>query len=145
MAKTSPIFSVVNYGIYEKWDQKRRGLPKIKQVTECVPAVIDIEFGLIINIKKGKGISIDWCIEHPHITDKKGRLMAPFEGKEIVRNNDWQFYLGDTIWAPEHDKVGDWRMYIQYNSEIVIDKTFELTDDDIEEQKEREFWKRRGF
>jgi len=145
MAKSSPIFSILHYGIYEQWEHKGRGLPKIQKVTSNIPAIIDIEFGISINVKRGKGITLSWCIEHPEISDKRGRLMAPFEGREYVRNNDWTFYLGDTIWAPEHDKVGLWRMYIQYESRIIAEQGFDVSLEDLEVQKEAEFWKKRGF
>jgi len=145
MAKTKPIFTIESYGIYEMWGGNSRTLPKISKVTTLVPAQIDIEFGLTISVKKAKGICLNWCIEHPNITDKLGHPMPAFEGQEYVRNNDWTFYLGDTIWAPIEDKVGDWHMYLLYNEQVIAEKTFEVTLDDIELQNERQFWKKRGF
>jgi hypothetical protein len=71
--------------------------------------------------------------------------MAPFEGNVIVRNNDWKFYLSDTIWLPVDDKVGEWHMYIQYNNSVVAEQKFEVTLDDLGSQNERMFWKSRGF
>jgi hypothetical protein len=69
--------------------------------------------------------------------------MPPFEGVVYVRNNDWKFYLGDTIWAPIHDKVGLWQMVIECDGKIMVDKTFNLS---VElGDGETQFWKKRGY
>lgn len=145
MAKIKPTFTINSYGIYEKWEGNSKSLPKISKVTTLIPAKIDIEFGLTISVKKAKGIIITWCIEHPNITDKNGRTMPHFEGEEFVRNNDWTFYLGDTIWAPIDDKLGTWLMYMSYDAKVIAEKLFEVTTEDIEAENERQFWKKRGF
>jgi hypothetical protein len=145
MAKTNPIFKIESFGIYDSFNASGKSLPKISRHTALIPAQIDLEFGLTLSVKKAKGITLDWCIKHPNICDKKGRKMTPFEGMVIVRNNDWKFYLGDTIWLPADDKVGDWHMYIQYNNSVVAEQTFEVTLDDLGSQNERMFWKSRGF
>lgn len=145
MAKSVPSFTIVSHGIYDMWEGNSKTLPKIHKVGTIIPAEIDIEFGLTVSVKHGKGIVLGWRIEHPSILDKKGRAMAPFEGEEYVRNNDWLFYLGDTIWPPLADKAGLWRMYLSYQDEIVAEKTFEVTLDDLDDKGERMFWKRRGY
>lgn len=145
MAKSKPQFHIENYGIYQKWTNKGKGLPKLQRVTTVIPATIDIEFGLTLHAKKAKGLTLNWCIEHPDICDKNGQLMQPFCGDVYVRNNDWKFYLGDTIWAPEYDKVGPWRMYIEHDNKIIVEQTLEVTLEDLEQQNESRFWKRRGF
>ena len=145
MAKFKPTFTIESYGIYEMWEGNSKTLPKISKVTCLIPAEIDIEFGLTIRVKKGKGICLNWCIKHPGITNKHGQSMPAFEGEEYVRNNDWVFYLGDTIWAPINDKVGSWFMYLSYNNKVIAEKLFEVTLEDIETENERKFWKRRGF
>lgn len=145
MPKHAEVITLKHYGIYQSWDKVGRGLPKIKEVTEYIPAIVDIEFGLTINVKKAKGIKLDWCIDHPQITDKKGKTMQPFTGREFVKTNDWDFYLGDTIWAPIEDKAGPWHIYIEYNDKIVIEKTFEVSIEDELFHKQNQFWKRRGF
>ena len=43
-----------------------------------------------------------------------------------MKTNDWDFYLGDTIWLPIEDKLGQWRMTLELDGEIIADKTFEL-------------------
>lgn len=132
MAKVKPEFSIVSHGIYSQWDAKSKDLPKIQKFTTEVPAEIDIEFGYILNVKKGKGIKLNCTIYHPNIPDKKGKPMPPFEDEVYVSNNDWHFFLGDTIWEPIDNKVGDWRIVIEYNNDIVADKTFEITLDPLE-------------
>lgn len=144
MAKAKPIFTLESFGIYEPWGKVTKALPKIQQQTTTIPACIDIEFGLSIRVLKGKGLVLRWRIDHPDISDKKGRVMAPFEGEEYIRTNDWQFYLGDTLWAPLEDKTGDWLMSIHYEQQVVTTKCFEVTLDDLDYQKQQQFWKRRG-
>jgi len=140
VAKRSPIIEMTSYGIYSTWDSKSKHLPKIQEFTTHVPADIDVEFGFIVNIKKAKGAVIHYCIDHPGILSKKGDPLAPFEGEEHVGSNDWDFYLGDTIWAPVNDKLGQWQMRIELNGRTIAEKTFHLVARD-----EGQFWKKRGF
>lgn len=140
MAKRSSIIEMTSYGIYSTWDSKSKQLPKIQEFTVRVPAEVDIEFGFIINIKKAKGQKIQYCIYHPSITTEDGDVLEPFDGEEHINSNDWDFYLGDTIWLPIENKIGPWRMTVELNGKVVAEKTFELFARD-----EGEFWKRRGF
>ncbi len=129
MAKKKPVILIRSYGIYSQWDSKSKRLPKIKEFTTEVPALIDIEFGLIINIKSARGNRLSYCIDHPGIYDDIGNVRASFTGVVHISNNDWSFYLGDTIWAPIADKCGHWRMTIELNGEVVADKTFNVSSD----------------
>lgn len=52
MAKLKPIITLQSYGIYSTWDNESKALPQIEQFTTEVIATLDVEFGLIINIKK---------------------------------------------------------------------------------------------
>lgn len=52
--------------------------------------------------------------------------MLPFDGIEYVKDNNWDFYLGDTLWAPIENKVGDWRMTLELKGKIIADKTFKV-------------------
>jgi hypothetical protein len=145
MAKRSPIVEMSSYGIYSTWDSRAKDLPKIQEFTTQVPAEIDIEFGFIVNIKKAKGETIRYCIEHPGVLSKKGQPLAPFEGEEHVGSNDWDFYLGDTIQllCPTNgldSNMGDWRMFIELQGKVIAEKTFKVVARD-----EGQFWKRRGF
>ena len=127
MAKKKPAITIRSYGIYSKWDSKSKDLPKIKEFTTDIPAEIDIEFGLIINIQSARGKKIAFCIDHPGINDDKGRVRAPFTGEVHITNNDWSFYLGDTVWAPMDDKCGAWRMTMELNNQVIADKTFNVS------------------
>lgn len=55
--------------------------------------------------------------------------MAPFDGEEYVGSNDWDFYLGDTIWAPIENKLGIWRMTIELGGKVIAEKRFELCEE----------------
>ncbi len=126
MAKRKPEIRVRSYGIYERWDSHDKDLPKIKEFTLDVPAVVDIEFGLIVNIKGAKNRLLDFCIDHPGILDAQGLRRPPFDGSEYVKTNDWNFYLGDTIWLPLEDKLGPWRMTVELDGTMLADKTFNV-------------------
>lgn len=143
MSKLKSQVEITSYGIYTQWDAKAKGLPKIKEFTTQVPAEVDIEFGFVINIKKAKGQKIRYCIYHPDIPDKKGNVMPPFDGEEYIRNNNWDFYLGDTIWLPIEDKVGEWRMTIEIDGNEIASKTFDVNLPELD--GEIGFWKKRGF
>ncbi len=130
MAKKKPVVKLQAYGIYSKWQSKSKALPQIKEFTTDIPAQIDIEFGLTVNIKNARGAKIYYCIDHPGICDDTGNIRAPFSGEVHISNNDWDFYLGDTIWAPIADKCGPWRMTIELNRQIIADKTFTISSDD---------------
>ncbi len=119
-----------SHGVYTRWDSDSKELPKIKDFTTRVRAVIDVEFGLVVNIKGAKNQQLSYCIDHPGIRDADGEIRPPFAGTEYIKTNDWDFYLGDTIWAPLDDKLGDWRMTLEMDGKIVAEKTFQLYDSD---------------
>ncbi|MCM2679373.1 DUF3859 domain-containing protein [Echinimonas agarilytica] len=140
MAKSKYSARVVCVGIYDGWDETSKKLPQIKEYTRHIIAEIDVEFGLIINIKKAKGRLIQWCIDHPSIPDEEGEVMAPFEGSEHVTDNDWTFYLGDTIWAPVDNKGGNWRMTIELDGDVIADETFDVEVDEYNVLQDDSFW-----
>ncbi len=143
LSKSHKFFEMSSYGIYENWDEKSKSLPKIKTFTTNIPTQLEIEFGFILNAKKSKGKRLDWTIFHPEVPDENGYTMPPFKGVVYVRNNDWEFYLGDTVWAPIHNKIGDWRMVIECDGKIIAEKTFSLL---VEHGGgEIQFWKKRGY
>ena len=143
MAKHKIITEILSYGIHSQWDAEDKALPKVQQFTTDIPAEIDIEFGYIVNIKKAKGKKMRYCIYHPDIPDEQGNIMLPFDGEEYVRSNDWDFYLGDTIWAPLNDKIGPWRMTLEIDNQLIADKTFNVEAESFVEGAD--FWKQRGF
>lgn len=115
-----------SYGIYQQWDADAKELPRIVEFTTEIPAEIEIEFGFIVNIKGAKNKELYYCIDHPGILDANGNRRDPFDGTVYVKKNDWQFYLGDTIWMPIDDKLGDWKMWIELDGYVVAEKTFEV-------------------
>lgn len=143
MAKTKPVITMQSFGIYTKWDSSSKALPQIQAFTTKVPAQLDVEFGFIINIKKAKGEKLHYCIYHPDIPDADSEVMPPFDGFEYVKDNDWHFYLGDTLWQPISNKIGDWRMTIELNGKLIADKTFSVFEQ--ESMSEIEFWQKRGY
>lgn len=126
MPKRKPEIRIRSFGIYDGWDSDAKDLPRIAEFTTRVPAVIDIEFGMVVNIKGAKNEPLIYCIDHPGIRDADGKRRAPFDGEVYVRSNDWNFYLGDTIWAPMDDKLGPWRMTLRLANKIIADKTFDV-------------------
>jgi hypothetical protein len=121
-----PEVRMKSHGIYSGWDKKSRDLPKIIELTTRVPATIDIEFGFVVNIGGAKNRHLDYCIDHPGIRDENGAVRKPFDGTVFIKSNDWDFYLGDTVWAPIDDKIGDWRLTLEIDGDLIADKTFEL-------------------
>jgi hypothetical protein len=143
LSKLRTSFEISSYGIYEKWDEKSKKLPTIKTFTTKIPSQLEIEFGFILLAKKAKGKRLDWVIFHPAVPDENGHTMPPFEGVVYVRNNDWKFYLGDTVWAPIHDKIGEWRMVIECDGNVIAQKNFSVL---VEHgDGELQFWKNRGY
>lgn len=126
MAKRKPDVRMRTYGIYTKWDSESKDLPRISEVTTRVPAEIDIEFGFVVHVKGGKNQELYYCIDHPGILDSNGQRRAPFDGSVYIKTNDWDFYLGDTIWEPIDDKLGHWNMWLELDGTVVAEKMFEL-------------------
>lgn len=145
MAKRSAVVDIVSYGVYDAWDSRSKELPKIQQFTTLIAAEPEVEFGFIVNIKKAKGQRLRYCIDHPGIINKKGQILAPFDGEVHVGSNDWQFYLGDTIQLLHpidglDSNLGEWRMMMEIDGRIVAEKTFKVVAKD-----QGQFWKQRGF
>lgn len=129
MAKPKISWDMDSWGIYDNWDKTSKDLPGIVEFTEIVPARIGVEFGYILNIKKAKGKKLYYCIEHPPFLDDDGNVSPPFDGELYVKSNDWDFYLGDSIWEPAHDKIGTWRMIVKVDGILLADKSFSVVPD----------------
>ncbi len=114
------------WGIYSQWDSGSKQLPKIVQVTTRVPAEVDIEFGFVVNVKGAKNQELEYCIDHPGILDDAGNRRDPFRGTVYVKTNDWDFFLGDTIWNPVDDKLGEWRLTLEMNGAAIAEKSFDV-------------------
>lgn len=143
MSKLRSRYSITSYGIYDKWDSRSKTLPSVTHFTTDIPAALDIEFGFILHAEKAKGKRLDFTIFHPDIKDEDGQILAPFTGDIVVRTNHWDFYLGDTIWSPLDDKLGEWRMVIESDDNTVAEKVFNVISDD--DYGIGQFWKKRGF
>ncbi len=115
-----------SYGIYTQWDSGSKTLPKFVEATTRIPAVIDIEFGFIVHITGAKNRELEFCIDHPGILDAAGKRRAAFDGVVFVKSNEWDFFLGDTVWAPIADKLGPWRMTLTMDGKTIADKTFDV-------------------
>lgn len=126
MPKSKPEATIRSFGIYDDWDPDSKELPNIIEFTTKVPARVDIEFGMVVRIQKAKNRSIDFCIDHPGILDAEGKRRAPFEGSVYAKTNDWDFFLGDTIWEPIEDKLGTWTLWIAIDGQELARKAFEV-------------------
>lgn len=91
-----------------------------------MPAIVGVEFGFIVSIQGAKNKQLAYCIDHPGIRDDQGAVRPPFDGLEYIKKNDWNFYLGDTLWEPLSDKLGPWRMTLELDGKTVADETFEV-------------------
>ena len=126
MAKRKTAIRMRTYGIYSRWESGSKELPRFLKLTTRVLAKIDVEFGFVVNIKGAKNQELDFCIDHPGILASDGSVRPAFDGTVYVKTNDWDFYLGDTIWDPIEDKIGPWRMSLHLDGELVADKTFDV-------------------
>ena len=115
-----------NYDIYTRWDRDSEMLPQILEFTKTIPAVEDIEFGYIINIRGARGKTLEFTIEHPPIVGEDGDLLPAFEGSEHVSSNDYYFYLGDCIWKPVEEKCGTWTMSVSCCGEELESMSFKV-------------------
>ena len=115
-----------NWGIFTQWDRSSRELPKIIKHTHTIPSVIDIEFGYILHIKGAKGKEVEFVMKHPPFTDDEGNVRPDFTGSHFINSNDWQFFLGDTIWSPVEDKCGTWELITYLDGKEIARKSFEI-------------------
>lgn len=130
MTKPKSIYELVSWGIYSSWNPGARELPDIREFTRIIPARIGIEFGYVVNIRKAKGKRLFYRIDHPPFPDADGNPAPSFLGDVYVKSNNWDFFLGDTIWAPVEDKIGTWRLQTTIEDEILADEKFTIVADD---------------
>lgn len=126
MPKRKPEIRLKSYGIYHHWDSESQHVPKIKEFTTEIPAIIGIEFGYVIQLKGARGMKIDFCIDHPPFPGKDGQTAPPFKGNLYVRTTPYLFYLGDTLWHPVEDKIGPWRLTTWLGGQQIEEKTFQI-------------------
>jgi hypothetical protein len=126
MAKKKLQCTMKSFGIYTRFDKKSKALPRFLERTTTVPCRLDVEFGYILHIMKGKGQKLDFTIDHPPFKDDSGDVAPPFTGHIYIDSNDYKFFLGDTIWEPIEDKVGKWTLTTKCQGRIIAEKTLIL-------------------
>ncbi|NRA37196.1 MAG: DUF3859 domain-containing protein [Planctomycetes bacterium] len=123
-------FSMRSYGIYESWDGDSKSVPRIKEFTTDIPCRIGIEFGYVLHLRHARGEKLDFEIDHAPWLNADGDPEPSFCGEFYIRDNDFDFFLGDTIWQPWQDKCGPWCLRTWHNGVLLAEKTFELIDPD---------------
>ncbi len=126
MAKKKIDSELYSYGIYSQWDRSSKALPKLQKITTEIPLELDIEFGYVVKIKGAKGKRIQFRIDHPPFLNEHGHPAPPFTGEYFVKSNDYEFFLGDTIWEPIHDKKGEWILTTWLDGKILFKKSLFL-------------------
>ncbi len=115
-----------SYGEYAPWNRESKDIPKLLNIAEVIEAETGTEFGYVLRIKKAKGKRIDFRIDHPAFKDESGKVMPPFTGHVTINSNNYEFFLGDCIWEPPHDKMGVWTMTTKIDDKIVAQKSLRL-------------------
>ncbi|MGD8176015.1 DUF3859 domain-containing protein [Marinimicrobium sp. ARAG 43.8] len=126
MAKKKPEVKLRSWGRYTPLDTRSKELPQLIKMTHDIPCELGVEFGYIANIRKAKNKKLYYCIYHPDIPDQEGGVLPPFDGEEYIRQNDWDFFIGDTIWEPIDNKAGPWRVTLSIDGQMIADETFNL-------------------
>ncbi|SMO44085.1 protein of unknown function [Saccharicrinis carchari] len=127
MAKNKIQSELYSYGIYSQWNRDSKELPKLKKITTEIPLQLGIEFGYVIKIKGAKGKRIQFEIDHPPFPDENGKTTPPFTGELFVKSNDYEFFLGDTIWEPIEDKKGEWKLSTWIDGKVLYQKSLFVT------------------
>jgi hypothetical protein len=115
-----------SHGLYDGWDRESKALPRLVKITTEIETALDIEFGYILRIRHARNSRITFRIEHPPFPGDDGEIAPPFEGELYVKNNDFRFFLGDSIWAPIDDKRGEWRLITWLDGRKVADQTLTM-------------------
>lgn len=126
MSKKKFDITLYSWGEYSTWDRNNKALPKILNITDTIEAEIGTEFGYVLKIKKAKGVKLNFRIVHPPFNDEFGQPMDDFTGEVYINSNDYEFFLGDCIWEPLDDKLGEWQLITEIEGKIVADKTLHL-------------------
>ncbi|QZT35952.1 DUF3859 domain-containing protein [Halosquirtibacter xylanolyticus] len=126
MAKKKIEVEMYSYGEYTAWDRDSKALPKLLDITNTIKADIGTEFGYVLIIKKAKGKRLSFRIEHPPFKGDNGKVAPPFTGEYFIRTNNYQFFLGDSIWEPLYDKLGSWKLYTYIDGELIASKDLKL-------------------
>lgn len=126
MTKKKIEVELYSYGEYSRWDKTSKELPRILNITDHIEAEIGTEFGYILKIKKARGTKLDFRIIHPPFNDENGNPAPDFTGEVYIHSNEYEFFLGDCVWEPLHDKLGPWRLITILDGKTIADKTLTL-------------------
>ena len=126
MAKIKAELKILNYGIYDKFDQQDKDLPTLIEFTDKIPARIGTEFGVTVEIRKARGDIMQWRIEHPPFCDSKGEPVAAFTGEFRVNGSEYKFFLGDSLFEPLADMLGHWHMTISCQGKELMSKKLKV-------------------
>jgi hypothetical protein len=126
MAKKKISWELYSYGEYSRWERTSKKLPKLQRITDRIQIQPDIEFGYVIKIKGAKGKVVEYKIGHPPFKDKNGKTEPAFEGQYFVNSNDYEFFLGDTVWEPYDDKAGEWILTTWLEGKMLAERIITL-------------------
>lgn len=126
MAKKKVECKMDSFGRYTRWERGGKELPELLEYRDRLKGEIDMEFGMILQIRNAKGKKIEFCIKHPPFRDDKGNVTPDFEGYEYATRNDYTFFIGDSIWEPLHDKLGTWEIIVWLEGNELARKKIEI-------------------
>ncbi len=126
MTKRKVTWELYSYGEYSSWERSSKRLPKLLKITDKVKIQPGIEFGYVIKIKGAKGKKIEYCIDHPPFKNDKGLIEPSFKGEYFINSNDYDFFLGDTVWEPYDDKQGKWTLTAKLEGKVLAEKIITL-------------------
>ena len=126
MAKKKISWELYSYGEYSSWDRGSKKLPKLLKITNRIQILPDVEFGYVVKIKGAKGKKVEYRIDHPPFKDAAGKIEPPFIGEYFINSNDYEFFLGDTVWEPYEDKAGEWLLSTFLDGKLIAEKLIVL-------------------
>lgn len=122
MAKRNVEIKIINFGIYDKFNHEDEDLPALVDFADKIPARLDIEFGMTVDIRKARGEIIHWRIDHPPFPDSSGNTAPSFQGQFHVNSPEYKFFLGDTVWEPVDEKLGLWTLSVIWQGKTLASK-----------------------
>ncbi len=130
MPRKTPDIKLISRGLYTPFHRAGEDLPRLIEATRSVPASLDSEFGCIIEVRGGRGLTLAFTIEHPSFVDEKGETVPTFEGEFFIDANEYRMFVGDTLWEPLADKVGRWTIRVFIEKQAVIEEWFDVVMED---------------
>lgn len=125
-SKKRPKIKVESFGRYTPWNRESKDLPKILEFTNTIKSEDGNEFGMILHITGGKGSKLDYRIVHPTFRNANGDIETDFTGNYLVNTNDYKFFIGDCIWLPVEDKVGEWIVQVEFEGKLIAEQKFNI-------------------